>query len=483
MAAPRLGEHAIVIGASIAGLLAARVLSDSYDRVTVLDRDTLPEGVGEGRRAVPQGRHIHGLQPGGQQALERLLPGFHADARAAGAPALAFGLEMRFRVGGHRLARVDIPGDYVLSSRPLLEGLLRRRTRELANVTLRDRCAVRGLVGDDGGRVVGVRALGRDLGAGEQTLSADLVVAASGRGAKVPMWLEQIGYARAAEERVQIDILYASRYLRLRPGALDGDRVVLDDAFPGRPRGIAAQLEEGDRWSVTLYGYGPEHHPPTDDAGWIAFAATVADAEVLAAIEQAAPLGEIATHAFPAGVRRRYDRLKRFPEGLLVIGDALCSFNPIYGQGMSVAALEADALRRVLLAGDRELAKRFFRSAQTPVEHAWKLAAAADRALPELGLREPLLHRVVNRYVDRLIAAAVRDDVLARLFYEVSGMVAPPARMLTPSAALRVLRDSVRRRASAATPSITSTLSAGVLACVVRDPTRPVPDDDERVPR
>ena len=440
----RHGEHAIVVGASVAGLLAARVLSEFYARVTVLDRDALPAGVGEGRRAVPQGRHIHGMQPGGQHALEELFGGFCAEALEAGAPPLAFGLEMRLRVGGHLLARVDLPGDYCLTSRDLLEGLVRRRVRGLSNVTLRDRCGVLGLVAD-GARVAGVRALDRTPGSREQVLHGDLVVAATGRAAKVSTWLEELGYPRAVEERVDVDIFYASRYLRLPAGVLGRDRVVLDDAHAGRPRGIAAQSVEGDRWIVTLYGYGPAHRPPTEDGGWRAFAATVADPEVIAAIEDAEPLGEIDTHGFPAGVRRRYERLKRVPDGLLVMGDAMCAFNPIYGQGMSVAALEAVALRRVLLGGERRLAKRYYRAARRPVSEAWWLAAGTDRALPELGMRVPLAERLANRYVDRLVAGAERDEVLARTVYDVTGMLAPPSRLLAPSTIPRVLFAAARR--------------------------------------
>ena len=446
-AARHLGEHALVIGASVAGLLAARVLSEFYERVTVLDRDTLPAGIAEHRRAVPQDRQIHGMQPAGQLALEQLFEGFCAEARAAGAPALAFGLEMRFRIGGCLLARVDLPGEYCLTSRTLLEGLVRRRVRERSNVTLRAGCNVLGLVGD-GGRVAGVRALDRAPGAREETLRAELVVAAPGRGSKVPAWLEELGYPRPAEERVEVGVMYASRYLRLRAGALGRDRVVLDDAHPGRPRGLAAQTVEGDRWIVTLSGYGPEHHPPADSAGWMAFLATVSDPEVLAAFEQGEPLGEIETHAFPAAVRRRYDRLRPVPRGLLVAGDAMCNLNPIYGQGMSVAALEAVALQRTLRAGDERLTERYFKAARTPVEHAWKLATDADRGLPELGLPAKPTDRVLNRYYGRLIAAAQHDEALAHILYDVTGMLAAPARLLAPAVIARVLRGPARRGAS-----------------------------------
>ena len=428
---PPLGEHALVVGASIAGLLAARVLSEFYEHVTVLDRDVLPAGLTEHRRAVPQDRQIHGMQPAGQLVLEQLFPGFCAEARAAGAPALAFGLQMRFRIGGHLLARVDLPGEYCLTSRVLLESLVRRRVRELSNVTLRERCSVLGLVAD-GPRVAGVRALDRAHGAREQTLAADLVVAASGRGAKLPAWLEELGYPAPAEERVEVDVMYASRYLRLPDGALGGDRVVLDDAYPGRPRGLSAQVVEGDRWIVTLSGYGREHHPPADGAGWMDFVATVCDSEVAAAFADARPLGDVERHAFPAAVRRRYDLLRRFPQRLLVVGDALCNLNPLYGQGMSVAALEAAVLQRVLTAGGAS-PKRFFTAARETVDDAWKLATDADRALPELGLHTSLVDRVCNRYLGRFVAAAERDQVLARVFYDVTGMLVSPSRLLAPS--------------------------------------------------
>ncbi len=434
----RRGEHALVVGASIAGLLAARVLSDFYEHVTVLDRDVLPAGLGENRRAVPQDRQIHGMQPAGQLVLEQLFEGFCAEARAAGAPRLQFGLQMRFRIGGHLLARVDLPGEYCLTSRVLLESLVRRRVRALSNVTLRERCSVLGLVGD-GARVAGVRALDRADGGREQTLGADLVVAASGRGAKLPAWLEDLGYPGPAEERVDVDVMYASRYLRLPAGALGGDRVVLDDAYPGRPRGLSAQVVEGDRWIVTLSGYGREHHPPADDAGWMDFVATVCDGEVAAAFAAARPLGEVERHAFPVAFRRRYDRLRRFPQCLLVIGDAMCNLNPLYGQGMSVAALEAAVLERVLTAGDAS-PERYFKAARKPVEEAWKLATDADRALPELCLHTSLVDRAVNRYLGRLVAAAERDQVLARVFYDVTGMLVSPSRLLAPSLIPRVLR-------------------------------------------
>lgn len=437
--APRAGEHAIVIGASVAGLLAARVLADSYDRVTLLDRDTLPATLDEPRRAVPQGYHAHGLQFGGQVALEQLLPGFRDEVVSEGSAPLRPGLDMRFNIGGHDLPRVKIELDAAVSSRPMIEGVIRRRVAAIRNVTIRDRVAVAGLV-DDGGRVGGVRTLDRAPGSVERTLRADLVVAASGRGGKVPAWLASMGYDKPAEERVAVDIMYASRRLRMRPGALGTDTIILNAARPGRARGVAALVEEGGTWNVTLYGYGPEHRPPSAAEDFVAWAATVADPEFAAEIARAEPAGPVYTHGYAAGVRRRYDRVRRFPEGLLVMGDAMCSFNPIYGQGMTVGALEAVALQRCLRTGDRKLAKRFFKAARGPVAHAWKLSSGADLAMPEVDAVAALPDRLVGRYLDRFMAAAAHDGELTRIFMEVTGMIAPVTRLLSPAAMLRVRR-------------------------------------------
>lgn len=451
---PRAGEHAIVIGASMAGLLAARVLSDSYDRVTVLDRDRLPQGVTENRRAVPQGRHAHGLQLGGQFALEALLPGFCAETMAAGAPTLRPGTEMRFKLGGHDIARTPVGSEGSVASRPLIEGVIRRRVRAIENVTVRDRCGVVDLLSADG-RVTGVRAQDRAPGSEPVDLRADVVVAASGRGGRVPKWLVAMGYEAPAEERVDVDIMYASRNLRMRPGALGDDKIVLNAAFPGRPRGLAMLADENGTWNVTLYGYGEVHRPPTDAEGFTAFAATVSDPDVATAIAQAEPTNEIATHGYPASVRRRYDKLRRFPEGLLVMGDAMCSFNPVYGQGMTVATLEAAVLRDCLRQGDAKLAKRFFKAAQGPVDHAWKLSTGGDLALPEVAQTAPLPDRVVNRYMERLMATAAHDAVVAGTFFEVAGMLKPPTALLTPAIARRVLRRGAVRRPQAQAPLTT----------------------------
>src|SRR5829696_6991642 len=453
----RIGEHAVVIGGSMAGLLAARALMDAYERVTVLDRDTLPHGF-EGRRAVPQGRHAHGLLPHGLACLDALLPGFGAELAAHGAVECEALAETRFVIGGHRLARASTGAYSLMASRPFIEGHLRRRVRALPGVELVDGCDALGLIADRGGeRVAGVRTLRRADGSAEESLAADLVVVANGRAARLPAWLEGLGYARPREEQLRIGVTYASRHLRLPAGELGGDKLVLIGARPGHPRTLFLFAQENGRWILSVGGYGAAHRPPSDPDGFAAFAATVAPPDVIDAIAAAEPLDDVVTHGFPASIRRRYERLRRFPSGLLACGDAICSFNPTYGQGMTVAAAEAVALRECLERGERDLARRFFRAAAAPVDRAWALSIGADLALHEVKGRRPLRVRLINAYLRRLRARAEHDPAVAAAFAAVVGMREPPGHVLSPA----VLARSMRSGSSACTSSRTTSAGRG----------------------
>ena len=321
------------------------------------------------------------------------------------------------------------------ASRPLLETRVRDRLLTRANVVLLARHDVVGLATTaDAGRVTGVRAEG---GAAE-VVAADLVVDATGWGSRLPMWLAQWGYPAPEEERLRVDVGYATRNYRVRPGALGDDLVAVVGPTPDNLRGAVLETLEGGRTMLTLVGRLGDY-PPIDPDGFAGFAATLPAPDVAEAIQGAEPLDSPVPARFPASVRRRYERLRRFPAGLLVTGDAVCRFNPTYAQGMSVAALEALALRRELDHAGEPRADRFFTDIAGEIDAAWAVAVGADLALPGVTGRRTVRTRVMSRYVARLHAAAADDAGLAEAFIRVAGLVDRPERLLRPRVAARVV--------------------------------------------
>ena len=448
-------RRAAIIGASMAGLLAARILAERFDEVVLLERDLLPESAGP-RKGTPHAVQPHGLLARGRQALDALFPGFSEALVAKGALYGDAGGEVAVDANGQRLARATLGVNALAASRLAIEAEVRRRVRALPNVRVLDGVDVIAPLHEDG-RVGGLRWQPRDAqtleAAQAQTLAAALVVDCSGRASRSPAWLREWGYAAPVEHRVQVGIAYTSAYFRRAPGQ-PPLACVIGAATPSLPRPSILMAQEPDeqgreRWVAGVGGYAGDHVGVSREA-MAERARQIHHPEIAALAEQGEMIGEPMRYGFPHSQRRHYERLSRFPAGYLVMGDALASFNPIYGQGMTVAACEALALREALARGPDGLARRFFRMAARIIDAPWQIAVGGDLALPMVQGPRPMPVKLVNAYVGRLQRVAVHDPVLAGAFLKVVQMLAPPESLMAPRLMWRVWRGG-RGLAPAAT--------------------------------
>lgn len=438
------GKHAVVLGASMAGLLAARALSRHFERVTILERDPLDDRPSP-RKGTPQARQTHGLLAGGLAVLKRFFPGIEEELIRAGAVSADLLDDTLWHMNGAFHVQFESGLRGVASSRALLESVVRRRAAALENVTLQDQASVIRLIADDSRRRVKGIEIGDRRRYKTARIESDLIVDCTGRGSRMPAWLSHLGYAPPAEECVDVDLSYATQFFRRRPGDFDGKTAVVVTQQPPEKRFAVALAIEGNRWSLTLGGMFGEQ-APTDAAGFCDYARGVASPLVHEFLQTAEPLSEIVVHKLPGSRRRRYERLKRFPAGLLVLGDALCSFNPIYGQGMTTAALEAEALDRCLQQGTDRLARRFFRAAARLIDVPWQIAVTTDFQYQQTRGRRPFTAGAMNAYLGLVHCAAHVDREVALTFHRVANLIASPSTLLRPRMLWRVLRRSLSRR-------------------------------------
>jgi 2-polyprenyl-6-methoxyphenol hydroxylase-like FAD-dependent oxidoreductase len=436
------GGTAVVIGASMGGLLAARALAEHYGQVLLLERDTLPAAGGH-RKGTPQSRHAHAVLVRGLEIMEGYFPGLIAALVAQGADYGDVSQNARwFHEGGHH--RPALSGHNAINvSRPLLEATVRARLLELPNVKLVDGCDVLGLLTTpDAARVSGVRVIRRRADSAEESLAADLVVDTSGRGSRSAAWLEALGYDRPVEDAVHIGVTYTSCEYRRRPEQRAGPVALIIAASPEQPRGGVLLSQEGDRWILTAAGYLGAQAPLTH-AGLLEYVGGMGVPALYEVLKDAEPLSEPVAYKIPSNLRRRYERLARFPQAFLVFGDALCSFNPVYAQGMSVAALEAKALGACLEQGDENLAKRFFAQAAAIIDTPWTTAVGNDLRFPEIAGPRTAMTRFITWYLGKLHRAAHHDAALSIVFLKVVNLLEPPPSLLRPGVVWRVLRGNL----------------------------------------
>ena len=451
---PRL-QHAIVIGGSLAGMLSARVLSEYFERVTIIERDLLPDSPGQ-RKGVPQARHLHALLLRGLQIVEELFPGIRSQMVEAGAVEIDTARDLAWLTpaGWGRRFGSDFIG--LSFSRNLLDWMIRKRMRSIANIEIVENSDVMGLLSAGDRIVTGIRLARRGVTGASvlETMQADLVVDASGRNSRAGDWLVEIGCPRPEEKVVNSFLGYASRIYRIPQGfRADWSGVFLQASPPDQPRtGILLPIE-GDRWMVTVSGGGRDY-PPIEEHGFIEFIRSLPSQFIYDSIKAAEPISPVVGYRSTENRRRHFEKLSRIPDGLVITGDAVCAFNPVYGQGMTTAAMGAllleDCLNNQLARSPRSplsgLGTIFQKKLAKLNEAPWLLATGEDcRYRGTIGGQRNFKTKLMHGYVDRVIAMTTRSESGRRMWLRVFHMLSGPELLFHPSVVLKVLIGLFRR--------------------------------------
>ncbi|MGB7861573.1 MAG: FAD-dependent monooxygenase [Acidimicrobiia bacterium] len=436
----RRNGNAIVIGASMAGLMAARVLSDHFEHVTIIERDLLTDDI-DTRRGVPQGRHVHGLLTAGREKLEHWFPGIVAEMEHDGAVRVEVDDSWWWQAGAFAV-RGGVNLNALTASRPLFENATRRRVGRTPGVTIRDGLKIDGLIVDSAG-VHGVIARNEEL-------RADLVVDCSGRNSRFVVEAGKAGFPTPEMSNVDVGIVYGTVLLERRPNDIDGSFAIVAATPPAENRGAILLPIEGERWILTLAGMHGDA-PPTDEDGFRGFAKSLPTPIIADLLEKTTILTSVATYNLKSNQRRHFEKLRRTPPGYLALGDAICSFNPVYAQGMSSAALQVDALDSILnkhSVASRQFARAFYRAASKVVNNPWQIAVGSDFLHPATTGPKPAGTDLVNKYMARVLKAAHVSPVVRRQFMQVAALVDPPPSLMKPGMMLRVFRESKRSPAA-----------------------------------
>lgn len=443
-------KHATVIGGSIAGLWAARVLSDHFEQVTVIDRDHFPE-TPEARKGVPQGRQVHVLLVRGQQIMDQLFPGITAELEADGVTMLRW-TEDTYSYGTNGKWSAPFPFGYrtMACSRILLEWHIRRRLAQYSNVRfLEGRQVVGLLTNPDQTQVTGVRlnATGAERASvGEETLAADLVVDASGRESHAPEWLTALGYTAPEEVVLDSHVGYATRFYQPPAGFQARWKSLLIQSRSGNTSrsGLIYPIENG-QWMALMVGVNVEL--PADDDAYLDFARNLPQPDMLNALKASEPLSPVYRYQRTANQRRHYEALDRLPESFILMGDAVCAFNPVFGQGMSVSAIEALMLGDELKRGENAgFAARFQKNVGKIVATPWQLATSEDARNLKPGETVSLGTRLLRFYMDHLLGLVSGDPQVGRAFFDVMHLIKPPTVLFAPPVALKVFRSMLTKR-------------------------------------
>ncbi|QHT69652.1 FAD-dependent monooxygenase [Rhodocytophaga rosea] len=442
-----LGKSALVIGGSLAGLLAARVLSNHFENVTIIERDPV-HNLPESRKGQPQTRHLHGLLVEGLKIITGYFPDLLEGLQTDGIPIMDMAQTMQWYCYGGYRANFEFGMKGVITSRPFLEWQIRKRVLDLPNVTLKDGYSVQKLIASENNKqITGVQLIKTGQETAPETLLADLIVDASGRGSRTPKWLEELGYKKPPESIVTCGVGYATRLFERKETQPENLKwIFITPQAPRQRRAGGVFPVEGNRWMVGLAGWHGDH-APTDEEGFNAFAKSLPAPDVYNIITHNKPLSDIISYKFPASLRHHYEKMDHFPDRYLVLGDAACSFNPFYGQGMTSAAMQALALETLLQTNNTldGLAKPYFKKVAKIVDIPWQTAVGEDFRFPETKGKKAPGTNLINAYIDRVHKATHHDTVVGAAFLKVMNMLEPPTSLLSPRILWRVAKHSLQK--------------------------------------
>jgi 2-polyprenyl-6-methoxyphenol hydroxylase-like FAD-dependent oxidoreductase len=439
--------QAVVIGGSVAGLLASRILSKHFERVIIIERDRFTDNA-DPRKGAPQARHAHAVLAKAVEIIEDLFPGFFAELEASGSTKIDMCNELKFYHFGKWKKRFSGGIYSYFQTRTFLEWKLRQWVARIPNITFMDGTDVMQFTTDASKtRIAGVKVRRDGNEPSQQEVSANLVVDAGGRGSRTPQWLEALGYPKVEELVLKVDIAYSTRFFtRTPPDPMPWKSLFFYPRLPDKRLGVILPTEDPDKWLVTLGGVFGDH-PPTDDAGFLDYARSLPVPDLYNVIKDLQPAGPILVHKLPSNLRRQYEHMSRFPDGLVVLGDALCSFNPIYGQGMTTAALDALALDGCLRdqrsshnAGDLTgMSMRFQKKAAAVIANPWLMATAEDMRYDEFPDPISPMIRFLHWFTGRVHAISDKDELSALRFTQAMNMLRPPWALFDPRVVWRAL--------------------------------------------
>lgn len=434
-------SQAIVMGASLGGLMTARVLSLHFENVIIIEKDEVHRHP-ESRKGQPQTRHLHGLLPAGFNIISSYFPDIQEALEQNGANLTDFAETMVWKTYGGYRKSFNMNLNAVTMSRPLLEHLVRERVLALPNVQLMDNTAVKKLIAStDNQRILGIQIASKD---GEETISlnADFVVDVTGRTSRSPQWLSDLGYETPPISEVKVNVGYATRLFKRDPHhPLSKSWMLYTPQAPIETRFGGLFPVEGNRWVLSVGGWHGDN-APLDEASFMAYVKSLPMPELYDTVSQCEPISDIMPYKFLSSLRRHYEKMKRFPLGYLVLGDAFSSFNPTYGQGMTSASLQAAELDKILQQNiaETQLASTFFKRAAQVIDIPWSLAVGEDFRFAETTGPKPAGIDFINKYVARVHQATLKDEVVCKAFLKVMSLLEPPTSLFHPRILWRVMR-------------------------------------------